>query len=142
MRTITTDISISAPADRVWEILMDFDAYGEWNPFITSIEGTPAVGEQLATTLTLPGGKTMSFKPKVAAVESERFFQWLGKVGFKGIFDGRHSFRISPTEHGVRFEHSEQFTGVLAWMMGGSMGRRTEEGFEAMNAALKERSEA
>ena len=69
------------------------------------------VGDRLEATLTLPGGKTMGFKPKVTAVEHERFFQWLGKVGFKGIFDGRHSFRISPTEHGVRFEHSEQFTG-------------------------------
>lgn len=141
MRTITTEIAIAAPASRVWEILTDFASYGAWNPFITCIEGEAVAGNRLKARFTPPGGKTMGFKPKVTVVEHERFFQWLGRVGCKGIFDGRHSFRISPTEHGVHFEQSEQFTGVLAPIMGGSMGRRTREGFETMNLALKEHAE-
>ena len=87
--------------------------------------------------LELPGGKKMNFKPTVTGWESERFFQWYGKVGFRGIFDGKHSFRLTPTEHGTRFEHSERFTGILGWMMSGKMRRRTETGFRAMNDASR-----
>ena len=70
------------------------------------------------------------------------YFQWLGKVGFKGVFDGRHSFRLNPTEHGTRFEHSEQFTGILAGPVIKKIGDSTEAGFTAMNEALKARVEA
>jgi len=141
VREIITEITIAAPPEKVWEILMDFPSYGDWNPFVTAIDGESKVGEQLAASLRLPGGKTRGFKPKVTAVEPERLFQWFGKVGFDALFGGRHSFRLSPTEHGTRFEHSERFTGVLASMMFSMMGRRTEAGFRAMNDALKARSE-
>lgn len=141
MREIITEVAIAAPPHRVWAILMDFAAYGEWNPFVAAISGPAEIGEQLEVTLTLPGGKTMVFTPTVTACESERFFQWLGKVGIKGVFDGRHSFRLTPTERGTRFVQSEQFSGILGWMMSGRMRRRTETGFRAMNNALKNRAE-
>jgi hypothetical protein len=59
----------------------------------------------------------------------------------RGVFDGRHSFRLSPTEHGTRFEHREDFTGLLSFMMSGSRRAQTEAGFRAMNEALKARCE-
>ena len=41
---LRAEIEIDAEPARVWAILMDFEAYPEWNPFITSIEGEQAVG--------------------------------------------------------------------------------------------------
>ncbi len=142
MRTITTEIEIAAPAGGIWAVLMDFDSYGEWNPFIVRLEGEPEIGARLEARLQPPGGKAMTFKPTVTAVEKERFFQWLGRVGFKGIFDGRHSFKLSPTEHGTRFEHSEKFTGILSSMMSGKRHEMTKQGFQAMNESLKARAES
>ena len=142
MHKITTEIDIAAPAREVWAVLMDFGSYGEWNPFIIGLEGRPEVGARLEARLQPPGGKAMTFKPTVTAIEEERFFQWLGKVGFNGVFDGRHSFRLNPTEHGTRFEHSEQFTGILAGPVIKKIGDSTDAGFTAMNEALKARVEA
>ena len=71
----------------------------------------------------------------------ERFFQWLGSLGVRGVFDGRHSFRLSPTEHGTRFEHREDFTGLLSFLMSGSRRDQTEAGFRAMNESLRARAE-
>ena len=141
MRTIETSIDIAAGPDTVWSILMDFPSYPEWNPFVVGITGPATIGEQLEVRLQPPGGKATTFRPRVTEVEEQRFFQWLGKVGFKGVFDGRHSFRINPTEHGVRFEHSERFTGILSGLMMRMIGKRTEAGFVAMNEALKARAE-
>ena len=39
MRVISTEIEISASDEEVWQVLSDFDAYPEWNPFIKTIEG-------------------------------------------------------------------------------------------------------
>ena len=38
---------INAPAELVWDILMDFDNYGQWNNFCPEIKGEPKVGSAL-----------------------------------------------------------------------------------------------
>jgi len=37
--TITTSVEIDAPKQLVWDVLTEFSAYPEWNPY-TEIEGT------------------------------------------------------------------------------------------------------
>jgi hypothetical protein len=37
--TITTSVEIDAPKRLVWDVLTDFSAYTEWNPYM-EIEGT------------------------------------------------------------------------------------------------------
>ena len=142
MQSITTEIDIAASPGTVWGILTDFASYGEWNPFITAIEGSPAVGERIAAVMRLPGGKPMAFKPRLTAVEPGRLLQWLGSLGVKGLFDGRHSFRLTAVDAGIRVEHSEEFKGILPPLVLRIIGARTAQGFEAMNLALKERAEA
>ena len=51
-------IEIAAPPTAVWAILMDFDRYPEWNPFIVKISGDrtgssidPQIMEHLLTLL-------------------------------------------------------------------------------------------
>jgi hypothetical protein len=39
LKAIKTDIDIQAPAETVWEMLSDTDAFPSWNPFITRLEG-------------------------------------------------------------------------------------------------------
>jgi len=36
---IATEILIQAPPTRVWQVLTDFGAYPQWNPFIVSLQG-------------------------------------------------------------------------------------------------------
>ena len=61
MKQIHTEIEISAPAERVWELLTDFAAYPQWNPFIRYISGRPVPGERLEVRLEPPGGRGMTF---------------------------------------------------------------------------------
>ncbi len=44
---LRAEIEIDADPDSVWAVLMDFEAYPEWNPFITVDRGEPAVGATL-----------------------------------------------------------------------------------------------
>ena len=143
MKELHSEIQIDAPAERVWELLTDFDAYPQWKPFIRKISGQPAAGERLEVRLEPPGGRGMTFKPKVLNVDPNRKLQWLGHLLVPGLFDGEHSFTIQPLEENrVRFVQREAFKGLLVPLFARSLKTNTHRGFEEMNRALKARAEA
>ena len=142
MTAITTEIQIDAPATDVWAALMDFDAYAEWNPFIIEIEGEQALGGRLRGVIKPEGARATTFRPTVTAFEQGRTFEWLGHLGVKGIFDGRHRFELHENGSGTRLVQLESFSGLLSGVIMRMIGSGTEAGFEAMNAALKERVES
>ena len=138
-RRIETTAEYEEPAHRVWEVLTDFGAFGEWNPFIVAASGQLAEGEQLEATLKRPNGKTTRFRPQVLRVSPARQIRWLGRVGPGGLFDGEHYFVLEPREDGTtRLVHGERFTGLLVPFMG-SLIAETEQSFAAMNEALAAR---
>ena len=94
MRTIDTGIDIAADPARVWEVLTDFEAYPEWNPFVIGIDGPAAEGARLEAVLRLGDRRPATFRPTVTRWEPERGFEWFGHLGIRGVFDGRHGFEL------------------------------------------------
>jgi hypothetical protein len=139
-RVIETSILIAAPAARIWSVLMDFDAYPAWNPFIRRIEGEKKVGARLEVVIEPPGQKASIFRPTVIEVSPERLFCWRGSLPVPGFFSGAHRFSLAEESARTRFVHSEEFSGLLVPFVG-SVLAATERGFQAMNEALKARSE-
>lgn len=138
-KLITTHLTVTAPVEHVWETLTDLAGYRTWNPFITAAAGTLSVGERLDLTIQPPGGRAMAFKAWVTAVEHHRYLEWLGRLAVPGIFDGRHSFTLTPMAGGrTLLQQSGTFTGVLIPFTG-SMLARTRAGFIAMNETLAQR---
>jgi hypothetical protein len=141
MKQLESTIEIDASPDRVWSVLTDLPAFSEWNPFIREARGEVEVGSRLTVRIEPPGGRPMRFRPTVLEVAPGRGFRWLGRMGVRGIFDGEHSHRLDPTAGGgTRYTQSERFSGALTWFAGGTL-EKTLGGFDAMNAALKQRVE-
>ena len=80
MYRLFTQIDIQAPAQRVWEILTDFNDYSSWNPFVSRFQGTPRPGEKITVTLTQPESKPFTVKPKVTTWDDGRAFAWRGRL--------------------------------------------------------------
>lgn len=140
---IRTEIDIDATPDVVWKVLTDLDNYREWNPFIVSSLGQVRVGEKLTNSLQRPGKKVMTFKPTVTVVEPGKTFEWLGRLGLPGIFDGRHRFELQGLpDGGTRLVHGEKLNGLLVRVLRSSLDTETKQGFMDMNVALKARAEA
>jgi hypothetical protein len=138
-KIITTHLTLDSPVEKVWATLTTLPAYGEWNPFITSASGTLALGERLDLTIRPPGGRPMRFKPWITAVEPHCYVEWLGRLVVPGIFDGRHSFTLTPLAGGrTLLQQAETFSGALVPISGNILAR-TSEGFAAMNEALGQR---
>jgi hypothetical protein len=142
MKELYTEIDIYAPAERVWNILTNFDRFPEWNPFIRQAISDLAVGEQLEIQLQPEGAKPMRFRPTVLKVQPNRELRWLGHLGIAGFFDGEHIFTIDPLDQGhVRFIQRETFKGLLVPILANKLDSETRRGFEDMNRALKARAE-
>jgi hypothetical protein len=141
MRTIETSIDISTSPKRIWDVLTHFDAYPDWNPFITSIVGVPREGAKLRVRINPPGRSGMTFKPTILAATQQQNLTWLGHLLLPGVFDGEHRFQIEDHGKTCRFFQSERFSGLLVPLFGAGMFDATRRGFEAMNAALKKRAE-
>jgi hypothetical protein len=142
VRELRTEIEIGAPPERVWQVLTDFGAYPEWNPFIRAIEGDPVVGSRLKVRIKPPDAREMTFKPTMRAVEPARELRWLGRLFVPGLFDGEHRLAVEPVDGGrSRFVQSERFDGLLVGLFGKTLAA-TERGFAQMNESLKRRAEA
>ncbi len=133
MKTIATDIHVDATPDEVWKVLVDFPQLSGWSPFFASIEGELARDAKLTVTFRKP---RITMRPRVTALEPGHHLEWLGRMGIRGIFDGRHRFEVTAEEGGTRFRQSEQFSGFLVPLLG-RMLAATEKNFAAFNQALK-----
>ncbi len=142
MLKVTTSIGIKAESKTVWEILKDTKRYGEWNPFIKSIEGEMKVGSKIRVFLQPFGSKGMMIKPRLLQFSEDEGIRWIGRLGIPYLFDGEHSFKIIKNpDDTVIFLQEEMFRGLLVPFYKKSLNTGTKKGFEEMNRALKARSE-
>ena len=142
MKSLKTEIIINAPIAKVWQVLTNFKAYPEWNPFIKRISGELGIASKLEVSIQPKGQNAMTIKPTILDVQEEKEFRWLGHLFIRGLFDGEHYFQLevlSPKQ--TKLIHGENFNGILVGLLMKMIGESTLAGFEAMNKALKERAE-
>ena len=96
MKRLRTHIEIQATAERVWQVLTNFRAFPDWNPFIRSVDGELKEGASLKVYIKPPKGMGMTFRPTVLKVEPNAELRWTGSFLMPGVFDGEHYFLIEP----------------------------------------------
>jgi hypothetical protein len=142
-RQLHAEVEVQASPDRVWEVLTDFAAYHEWNPFIVEAAGQAVVGSRLELHMRPAGRRrTTAFRPEVLEADPGRRLRWLGRLLLPGLFDGEHRFTIEPIGPGrVRLAQHEEFRGLLAPLILALIAKPTLASFQQMNQALKARVE-
>ncbi|MER7047442.1 SRPBCC domain-containing protein [Streptomyces jumonjinensis] len=142
VRLITSTVQIHASPAQVWETLTDFDRFREWNPFLVSAAGRAEPGARLTLRMRLPGsGRETVFTPTVLVSDPGRLLRWRGRLGVPGLFDGVHSFELTPRDGGTRVLQSERFSGALV-PFAGALLTPSERGFAELTDALRARVEA
>ncbi|MGN6391932.1 MAG: SRPBCC family protein [Gemmatimonadales bacterium] len=111
------EVTIQAPATRIWQLLTDADGFPRWNSTITRIEGRIQSGERLR--LHVPG-TTRAFTPTVSDVMPDERMTWAG--GVAPLFRGVRTFRLTPGPDGsTDFAMGERFSGLMLPLARGSM---------------------
>ena len=138
--SIETKINIESNTKSIWQELINFEEYKNWNPAIYEVSGVLNEGEILKIVVKI-NGSTMVFKPKILKYKENIELRWLGKLFIPKIFDGEHYFIVKDNLDGTTtFIHGENFSGVLIPFFT-KMILDTKKNFEAMNEELKKRVE-
>jgi hypothetical protein len=142
LKEIHTQIDIKTTAERTWHLLLDFNNYSQWNPFIRQINGTPNVGTKLEIHLQTAGGKKRIYRPTITKVEPYHELRWYGKSFIPGIFNGERIFTIETRDaNHILFLHREIFTGLGVTLAGDRLDKDMYQSFEKMNRAFKTKLE-
>jgi hypothetical protein len=137
MKAYATSTMIHATPHAVWAVLTDGAQWTEWNPTVDKVEGNIGPGAKVAVYAKLNPGR--AFPVKVSTFEPPRRMVWTGGMPL-GLFKGERTYTLTPKAGGVEFAMREQFTGLLAPLIGKSIPNM-QPAFEAFAAALKRRCE-
>ncbi len=72
MKELNHEVEIHASAERVWQLLTDFDRFPQWNPFMHRASGEPKTGARLEVTSQASGAARTVARPTVLNVEPNR----------------------------------------------------------------------
>lgn len=143
MLRVETELFIDAPPEKIWAILMDFDNWGDWNPFVYEISGKHEKGAKLKIKVNSPDGSGMKLTlfPKINVFEDGKMLAWRGNLYVPGLFDGCHYFRLDKAGNGTLLTHGESFSGVLTGLLRKKVLGKYPKGYEALNIALAKRAD-
>ena len=137
-----TTFRVDAPATVVWEVLSDFQRYGEWNPSLPTIAGELRPGAKVAMTLAMPGRPSPKVKATLLEVVPGERLTWHGNAGADWLFAGDRQFLIETHEaSAVDVTHVEHVRGALFPLFRLVMGGAIQRHHDGLNAALKQRAE-
>lgn len=142
MREIRTEIDISAPVTKVWNILMDFDNWNEWNPIVNQASGDATCGATLTITMRGNDGKDgPKYMPKITVYDKPKFFRWRAKMMAGFIFTNDKTFELEETSSGTRLVHKERYSGIMAKLFWNKLNDAVPSMLNSMNEALKKLAE-
>lgn len=142
VRSVT--VEIAAPQAFVWDVLLDYSSYPEWNPYTVRVESTCRLGA--AVDLYLPDprkpGELMHQWEWVCVVDAPRHFAYEMHPTPELDVHARRDQHIEATGPATcRYWTTDVFTGPLADVVMEHSGAWVKAGFDAVALALQARAE-
>lgn len=138
MNELTTEITLSAPAGRLWELVTDVDLYPHWNPLFKKGAGRLAVGEGLELLVELPEIPPFTITPRVMELDPHRAFSWRYTMGHSVLFSWRYAVEFDADgSGGTTFVQRSVFGGILAPLFRVALRGAVEKALAAMNRAMR-----
>lgn len=147
--TIYSDtITIAAPAERVWQVLLDLDNYPQWNPFTWQI-GTPEAPDRrlcMGTPVDLyvrfaRRGERLQ-REYVELLEPPLRVGWGMTMGATFLLKTLREQRLEVVdENTCRYQTWDAFSGMLTPIVVSIFGKDIRDGFNAVAQGLKREAE-
>lgn len=148
----SASITIDAPLELVWEVMLDTASYAEWNPFVERAEtaNPAAVGNPIVLHVRWRNGRTTRSPERISVIEPPRtsaevttarlsyvFEGWPAKVGL--VRGTRHQRLTQRPGEPTTYDTVEEFSGPLVPFAGPG---RVADGFRRHAEGLKRRAES
>ena len=133
-KTFEAEITIAAPPEKVWAVLMDTDAYPDWNPTIVEVSEFYKVGTKMSLRVSKPDGAFVDMHPTVKVLVPNKELRQGG--GLPGVLTYNHSWTLLPVEGGTLVRQIDVDRGAYLWFWDSSW---VEPAFRRANEALARR---
>ena len=135
------EVIINAPAELVWDVIMDFESYGLWNTFCPSMKGDAVLGSPLEMQVDLGNG----LQPQVeyiTKIEPCQTVVWSMENKPGDPIHANRAQHLTPIdERSCRYVSVDEFSGDMMVPMIEQLGEQVERGFNACAVGLKARAE-
>lgn len=150
MANPAASVTIDAPIEQVWAVMLDTASYGEWNPFVERADcASPTVGEPIVLHVRWANGRTTTSPERISMVDPPHdedgvrratlAYVYEGLPAKLGLVNGIRYQRLTQQPGGpTRYDTVEEFSGPLVKLAG---PKRVEDGFRRHAEALKQRCE-
>ena len=147
----SASITIDAPLELVWAVMLDTASYAEWNPFVERAEtaSPPAVGNPIVLHVRWADGRTTRSPERITALEPPATTDGVCRASLSYVFEGwparlglvrgvRHQRVSQRAGEPTTYETVEEFSGPLVPLAGPD---RVADGFRRHAEGLRRRAE-
>lgn len=148
----SASITIDAPLQLVWQVMLDTGSYPEWNPFVERAEtaSPAAVGNPIVLHVRWANGRTTRSPERISAIEPPTSIDGVTRARLSYVFEGwpaklglvrgvRHQRLSQQPNEPTSYETVEEFSGPLVKLAGPG---RVADGFRRHAEGLKNRAES
>ena len=136
-------VEIAAPASFVWDVLVDYANYPQWNPYTVSVSTTLEIGTPIDLTLPAVDGSGGTFvnREHVRIVDPPRHLRYDTGEEMPGIFAIRDQWVTELGPDRCAYHTTDTISGKYADKVMESTGDWIKAGFDSVAHALKLRAE-
>ncbi|MEQ6900591.1 SRPBCC domain-containing protein [Nocardioides sp. YIM 152588] len=144
-------VEITAPLELVWQVMLDTERYGEWNPFVVRVETEQpaAIGNPIVLHVAWASGRRSRSPERITALDppstlgerttARMSYDYEGWPARFGLVRGTRHQRLEQVAGGATvYETVEEFSGPLVLLAGPG---RVADGFRRHAEALRARAE-
>ena len=133
-KTFRAEITIAAPPEKVWAVLMDTQSYPDWNPTFVAVSPPYVLGAKISSRVVKPDGAFIDMTPTVTALVTNRELRQSG--GLPGVLTYNHAWLLAPVNGGTHVRQIDVDRGGFLWFWDASW---VEPAYQRANEALAAR---
>ncbi len=119
--TVSRQIQIVSPADTIWELLINFERWPDWNSKVTKIKTYGDCGPGTVIKWKVDHVKIKSVLQSVVPCQE---LSWSGTaIGIKAI----HTYELQEANHTTLVKSTVRWSGILPKLLKKQMEKRLEE---------------
>ena len=136
-------VEIAAPASFVWDVLVDYPRYPEWNPYTIAVETSLEIGDRIDLTLPNPDGSdgTILNREYIRVVDPPHHLRYDTGEEYDGLLGMRDQYITELGTDRCTYYTTDTLSGELADLVLEMNGEWIKAGFDSVANALKTRSE-
>jgi hypothetical protein len=133
---------INAPAEDIWDVIIDLDSYPEWNPYTVKMTSTLKVGDPMIMKVKMSEALTIDQTENIRVIEEGHKICWGIDTTSPEFNSGERCQWLEALPGGsTRWVNEDLIEGSANPLVTALFGDAVQVGFDAVAVALKDRVE-